>query len=81
MTLAEPGDEAAQWWRHHSTAADREENVERHLGDPAHQNKTETEDKILHSFKQIIEKHSELLRILMTSFEEQAELLESFLSM
>ena len=81
LTLADPGDEGAQWWRHHSTAADREENVEKHLGDPAHQNRTETADKILHSFKQIIEKHSELMRILMTSFEEQAELLESFLSM
>ena len=81
LTLADPGDEGAQWWRHHSTAADREENVEKHVGVPAHQNRTETADKILHSFKQIIEKHSELMRILMTSFEEQAELLESFLSM
>ena len=43
------------------------------------QHKPESREKILETYKELIEKNSELMRILMTSFEKQTALLEDLL--
>ena len=40
------------------------------------QHKPEPKEKILETYKELMEKNSELMRILMTSFEKQTELLD-----
>ena len=72
----------APWWTNLSSNAERnrtekEENISPPLKtDGEDENKTV---KLLESYKRIIDKNTELMRLLMTNFKTQAEQLDKFM--
>ena len=67
------------WWKNVNTDRSSTNETEEYSTELFLQNKTETTEKILQTYKEMMDKNSELMRNLMINFDIQAELLEKFL--
>ena len=67
------------WWKNVNTDRSSTNETEEYSTELFLQNKTETTEKILKTYKEMMDKNSELMRNLMINFDIQAELLEKFL--
>ena len=69
--------QGASWWKNLNSNSERNKNEKDEIiAPPENESKTK---KLLESYKRMIEKNTELIRVLMTSFQWQTEQLDKLM--